>query len=189
MDVPKFLVLEVGSWFSWLIFFFGKTSQMCFVIPIQLLHLATVQTAMKKAPTCVISMLFLMVHIVDHSCSTMTCTWDHSLRFCFVLLGQWLNFKLFGITYLVGKIKFTLLFQGPLAKWVVGAGVIADRYWCSPMVAVSSWWVTGKFHQEGLCQGDRKIDEADSLEEQNRPGLVRAKCYSMYLQRRVQKWF
>ena len=32
------------------------------------------------------------------------------------LLGQWLNFKLFGITYLVGKIKFKLLFQGPLAK-------------------------------------------------------------------------
>ena len=34
------------------------------------------------------------------------------------LLGQWLSFKLFGITYLVGKIKFKLLFQGPLAKWV-----------------------------------------------------------------------
>ena len=34
------------------------------------------------------------------------------------LLGQWLNFKLFGITYLVGKIEFKLLFQGPLAKWV-----------------------------------------------------------------------
>ena len=33
-------------------------------------------------------------------------------------LGEWLNFKLFGITYLVGKIKFKLFFQGPLAKWV-----------------------------------------------------------------------
>ena len=32
------------------------------------------------------------------------------------LLGQWLNFKLFGITYLVGKIKFKLFSQGPLAK-------------------------------------------------------------------------
>ena len=33
------------------------------------------------------------------------------------LLGQWLNFKLFGITYyLVGKIQFKLLFEGPLAK-------------------------------------------------------------------------
>ena len=35
-----------------------------------------------------------------------------------VLLGQWLNFKLFGITYFIGKIKFKLLFQGPLAKWL-----------------------------------------------------------------------
>ena len=32
------------------------------------------------------------------------------------LLGQWLNFKLFGITYLVGKIKFNFFFQGPLAE-------------------------------------------------------------------------
>ncbi len=30
------------------------------------------------------------------------------------LLSQWLNLKLFGITYLVGKIKFKLFFQGPL---------------------------------------------------------------------------
>ena len=30
------------------------------------------------------------------------------------LLGQWLNFKLFGIAYLVGKIKFKLLFQGSI---------------------------------------------------------------------------
>ena len=35
------------------------------------------------------------------------------------LLGQWLNFKLFGITYLVGKIKFKILFQGQLAKWAL----------------------------------------------------------------------
>ena len=33
------------------------------------------------------------------------------------LFGQWLNFKFFGITYLVGKIKFKLLFPCPLAKW------------------------------------------------------------------------
>ena len=33
-----------------------------------------------------------------------------------VLLSQWPNFKLFGVTYLVGKIKYKLLFQGPLAK-------------------------------------------------------------------------
>ena len=31
-----------------------------------------------------------------------------------VLLGQWLNFKLFGITYLVGKIKFKLCFSGSI---------------------------------------------------------------------------
>ncbi len=36
-----------------------------------------------------------------------------------ILLGQWLNFKLFGITYLVGKIKFNFFFQGPLAEWVM----------------------------------------------------------------------
>ena len=37
--------------------------------------------------------------------------------FChFFLLGQWLNFKLFGVTYLVGKIKLKLFFQGPLAE-------------------------------------------------------------------------
>ena len=35
----------------------------------------------------------------------------------YLILGQWLNgFKLLGITYLVGKIKFIFLFQGPLAK-------------------------------------------------------------------------
>ena len=32
----------------------------------------------------------------------------------FFLLGQWLNFKLFGITYLVGKIKFKLFFSGSI---------------------------------------------------------------------------
>ena len=30
------------------------------------------------------------------------------------LLGQWLNFKLFGITYLVGKTKFKLFFSGSI---------------------------------------------------------------------------
>ncbi len=33
------------------------------------------------------------------------------------LLGQWLNFKLLGITYLVGKIKFKLFFSGSIG-WV-----------------------------------------------------------------------
>ena len=31
-----------------------------------------------------------------------------------ILLGQWLNFKLFGITYLVGKIKFKVFFSGSI---------------------------------------------------------------------------
>ena len=36
---------------------------------------------------------------------------------CFdFLLSQWLTCKLFGITYFVGKIKFELLFHGPLAE-------------------------------------------------------------------------
>ena len=30
---------------------------------------------------------------------------------CQCLLGQWLNFKFFGITYLVGKIKFIFFFR------------------------------------------------------------------------------
>ena len=34
------------------------------------------------------------------------------------LVSQWLNFKLFGITCLVGKIyRSNFFFQGPLAKW------------------------------------------------------------------------
>ena len=37
-----------------------------------------------------------------------------------VLLGQWLNFKLFGITYLVGKIsRSNFYFRVPLAKLLV----------------------------------------------------------------------
>ena len=31
-----------------------------------------------------------------------------------ILLGQWLNFKLLGVTYLVGKIKFKLFFSGSI---------------------------------------------------------------------------
>ena len=41
----------------------------------------------------------------------------HKRRQVWNLLGQWLNFKLFGITYLVGKIKFKLFFRVPFAKW------------------------------------------------------------------------
>ena len=38
------------------------------------------------------------------------CTWSVTVN----LLGQWLNCKLFGITYLVGKIKFKLFFSGSI---------------------------------------------------------------------------
>ena len=39
------------------------------------------------------------------------------LKLSILLLGQWLNFKLLGITYLVGKIiRSNFFFQGPLAE-------------------------------------------------------------------------
>ena len=41
------------------------------------------------------------------------------------LLSQWLNFNLFGITYLVGKIKFKLFFSGSIG-WVREDTVLAD---------------------------------------------------------------
>ncbi len=45
------------------------------------------------------------------------------IGFCHVLfhpcaLSHWPTFKLLGITYLIGRIKFKLLFHGPLAEWV-----------------------------------------------------------------------
>ena len=40
-------------------------------------------------------------------------------KFFVDLLGQWLNFKLFGITYSVGKIKFNLFFSGSRAAKLV----------------------------------------------------------------------
>ena len=38
------------------------------------------------------------------------CVTVYTVHIYIFLLGQWLNFKLFGITYLVGKIKFKLFF-------------------------------------------------------------------------------
>ena len=46
------------------------------------------------------------------------------------LLGQWLNCKLFGITYLEGKIRFKLILQGPLAKWVYIFGMLDVPFQC-----------------------------------------------------------
>ena len=37
---------------------------------------------------------------------------NDELHFIVILLGQWLNFNFFEITYLVGKIKFKLFFSG-----------------------------------------------------------------------------
>ena len=47
-------------------------------------------------------------------------------------LSQWLNFKLSGITCFVGKIKFKLLSQGPLAEWL-NIDVISLSMCCSLM--------------------------------------------------------
>ena len=56
----------------------------------------------------------------------------------FDLLGQWLNFKLFGITYVVGKIsRSNLFFQGPLAKWVVLESCHKKQCFQSGMF---QWW-------------------------------------------------
>ena len=52
-------------------------------------------------------------------------SWCVTLEMCsiqkfdrhYILLGQWLNFKLFRIAYLVGKIKFKLFFSGSIG-WV-----------------------------------------------------------------------
>ena len=57
--------------------------------------------------------MFLRAFFVRTPCMRAT----NLIWFMYDLLGQWLNFQLLGITYLVGKIKFKLLFQGPLAKW------------------------------------------------------------------------
>ena len=73
------------------------------------------------------------------------------------LLGQWLNFKLFGITYLVGKVKFKLLFQGPLAKWEhkplkkivffqVGGALFQWFFQCQEP------WVFQSVYQQKFCQ-------------------------------------
>ena len=55
-------------------------------------------------------------------------------------LSQWLNFKLLGITYLVGKISrsksFKLFFQGPgrLTEFCMGPFFLGIKQWCKYMV-------------------------------------------------------
>ena len=53
----------------------------------------------------------------------------------FYLLGQWLNFKLFGITYLVWKIKFKLFFSGSIG-WV---SLGSEYFFKIPILLVSRW--------------------------------------------------
>ena len=62
-------------------------------------------------------------------------------------LSQWLTFKLLGITCLVGKIKFKLLFHGPLAEWVTG---VLESYFESSLIF--------KLRSRGTCvSGQQKI--------------------------------
>ena len=52
------------------------------------------------------------------------------------LLGQWLNFKLFGITYLVGKIsRSNFYFRVPFAKWETAFCFQVFR------MAHPKWWI------------------------------------------------
>ena len=54
---------------------------------------------------------------------------DQLVALC-ILLGQWLNFKLFGITYLVGKIKFKPFISGSIGKvrYIVRIKIILVQY-------------------------------------------------------------
>ena len=53
-------------------------------------------------------------------------------------LSQWLNFKLFGITYLVGKIKFKLFFQVLLAEWEWES--LSTTRWLCFFGKLPRWW-------------------------------------------------
>ena len=64
-----------------------------------------------------------------------------------VLLGQWLNFKLFGITYLVGKIKFKLV-------WAVLSDEQMSKRWPFSLLnneQMSNW--LGVEHQPVVFSG------------------------------------
>ena len=70
--------------------------------------------------------------------------WLHSMHHQ-TLLGQWLNFKLFGITYLVGKKKFKLFFSGSIG-WVRNNVILKSSYlWeminCHNYFFQLGWWL------------------------------------------------
>ena len=76
------------------------------------------------------------------------------------LLCQWLNFKLFGITFWVGKIKFELLLQGPLAKWVKYFWIFWSTLTC-PLLTTTSWtkWTSVDLPNPGsLWHGRYPVD-------------------------------
>ena len=54
--------------------------------------------------------------VVDELFCKKTGLQEVNVTFITYLPSQWPTFKLFGITYLVGKVMFTLLFHGPLAE-------------------------------------------------------------------------
>ena len=53
-------------------------------------------------------------------------------------LGQWLNLKLFGITYLVGKIKFKLFFR---VHWLSENFCASIKHQLITAPMFSSWYV------------------------------------------------
>ncbi len=83
-------------------------------------------------------------------------------------LSQWLNFKLSGITYLVGKIKFKLFFSGsigwvrkigvpqngwfimenPMNKWMIW-GVTTPIFWKHPFLAIFHFSCTHDYGRKG----------------------------------------
>ena len=66
----------------------------------------------------------------------------------FIVLSQWLTFKLLGITYLVGRIKFELLFQCP--KWLISLQPTPSA--AQSVEFFAFFW--GDFHTKGQQPSD-----------------------------------
>ena len=58
----------------------------------------------------------------------------------YILLGQWLNFKLFGITYLVGKIKFKLFLSGSIGWVRYFLVVVSNILYFHPVLSRQESW-------------------------------------------------
>ena len=98
------------------------------------------------------------------------------------LLGQWLNFKLFGITYLVGTIKFKFFFQGPLAEWV-GFHRFSTNL-VSQFLAHQCWLVTfyhGKSPWKTTIRGFFPATLSKSkIKDHQQQSVVLVPCFSMF---------